>query len=206
MAVEVKMPQLGESVHEGTVGKWLKQPGDRVEKYEPLLEVITDKVDTEVTAVDSGTVLQILVPEGETVKVGTVLAMIGAPGEVVEAAGPQGTAADGRSRPAVEVEGDVVAFAPQACCERDVVAQPGEAAGPRHLDDPIEVRRMAHDRRRRGFDEIVESGVRELPPQGVHGRRREHHVAHETQAGQQDLQGSTVASSSSITGMSSLIG
>lgn len=83
MAVEVKMPQLGESVFEGTIGKWLKEEGDTVEKYEPLLEVVTDKVDTEVTAVDSGTVLAILVPEGETVTVGTVLAVIGEAGEEV---------------------------------------------------------------------------------------------------------------------------
>ncbi|MCE7938214.1 MAG: 2-oxo acid dehydrogenase subunit E2, partial [Chloroflexi bacterium CFX6] len=81
MAVEIKMPQLGESVFEGTIGKWLKQPGQTVEKYEPLLEVITDKVDTEITAVESGTLLEILVPEGETVKVGTVLALVGAAGE-----------------------------------------------------------------------------------------------------------------------------
>jgi len=83
MAVEVKMPQLGESVFEGTIGKWLKEEGDTVEKYEPLLEVVTDKVDTEVTAVESGTVLAILVPEGETVTVGTVLAVIGEAGEDV---------------------------------------------------------------------------------------------------------------------------
>jgi 2-oxoglutarate dehydrogenase E2 component (dihydrolipoamide succinyltransferase) len=98
MAVEVKMPQLGESVHEGTIGKWLKAVGDSVQKYEPLLEVITDKVDTEVTAAESGTVLAIVVPEGETVKVGTVLAMIGAPGEdVEEVAGGGGRAVEAAS-------------------------------------------------------------------------------------------------------------
>lgn len=81
MAIPIKMPQLGESVTEGTVGKWLKQPGDRVEKYEPLLEVVSDKVDTEITATDSGMLLSIQVPEGETVGVGTVLAYIGEAGE-----------------------------------------------------------------------------------------------------------------------------
>lgn len=83
MATPVKMPKLGESVHEGTIGKWLKKPGDRVEKYEPLLEVISDKVDTEVTATESGVLLSIEVPEGETVPVGTILAWIGEPGEEV---------------------------------------------------------------------------------------------------------------------------
>jgi 2-oxoisovalerate dehydrogenase E2 component (dihydrolipoyl transacylase) len=54
MATEIKMPKLGESVTEGTIGKWLKRPGERVEKYEALLEVTTDKVDTEVPAPESG--------------------------------------------------------------------------------------------------------------------------------------------------------
>lgn len=93
MAIPVKMPQLGESVTEGTVGKWLKKPGDQVEKYEPLLEVISDKVDTEITATDSGTLLSIEVPEGETVAVGTVLAYIGAEGE-------QPVRGDGSAEPA----------------------------------------------------------------------------------------------------------
>lgn len=81
MATEIKMPQLGESVTEGTIGRWLKQPGEPVAKYEPLLEVITDKVDTEVPAPSAGTLLEILVAEGETVPVGTVIARLGAAGE-----------------------------------------------------------------------------------------------------------------------------
>ncbi|MCB9177668.1 MAG: 2-oxo acid dehydrogenase subunit E2 [Caldilineae bacterium] len=101
MAVELKMPQLGESVHEGTIGKWLKQEGERVEKYDPVLEVITDKVDTEVTAVESGVLLKILVAEDETVAVGTVLAIIGEAGEAVEApAGKVGAATAAASAPA----------------------------------------------------------------------------------------------------------
>ena len=76
MPTEIKMPQLGESVTEGTVGRWLKQPGERVEKYEALLEVTTDKVDTEVPAPVSGIVREIAVPEGTTVRVGTLLAVL----------------------------------------------------------------------------------------------------------------------------------
>ena len=64
---KVTMPQLGESVAEGTIGKWLKQPGDTVEKYEPLLEVITDKVNAEVPSPFAGILKEILVQEGETV-------------------------------------------------------------------------------------------------------------------------------------------
>jgi len=76
MPTEIKMPQLGESVTEGTLGRWLKQPGERVEKYEALLEVTTDKVDTEVPAPVSGIVREIAVPEGATVRVGTLLAVL----------------------------------------------------------------------------------------------------------------------------------
>src|SRR5699024_6231905 len=73
----VEMPALGESVTEGTVTQWLKQVGDSVEVDEPLLEVSTDKVDTEVPSPVAGTVQEILVQEDETVEVGTVLAVVG---------------------------------------------------------------------------------------------------------------------------------
>lgn len=85
MPTEVIMPQLGESVVEGTVTRWLKSVGDEVEELEPLLEVNTDKVDTEIPSPASGTVLEILVEEGDTVDAGTVLAWLGEPGEEVPA-------------------------------------------------------------------------------------------------------------------------
>ena len=73
MRVDVVMPQLGASVVEGVVVKWLVAVGDLVAKDQPLLEISTDKVDTEVPSPVSGTVLQILVPEGSTVAVGMVV-------------------------------------------------------------------------------------------------------------------------------------
>jgi len=76
-AIDVVMPQMGVSVSEGTVTKWLKQEGEHVEADEPLLEISTDKVDTEVPSPASGTLTQILVLEGSTVEVGTPLARIG---------------------------------------------------------------------------------------------------------------------------------
>jgi len=76
-AIDVVMPQMGVSVSEGTITKWLKQQGEQVEADEPLLEISTDKVDTEVPSPGSGTLTQILVQEGETVEVGTKLAQIG---------------------------------------------------------------------------------------------------------------------------------
>ncbi|MGI8519738.1 MAG: biotin/lipoyl-containing protein, partial [Actinomycetota bacterium] len=77
MATEIKMPQLGESVVEGTITKWLKQEGDSVDEDELLVEVSTDKVDSEVPSSAAGTIEKILVGEGETVKVGTAIALVG---------------------------------------------------------------------------------------------------------------------------------
>ena len=74
---EIVMPQLGESVTEGTITKWFKQVGDSVAEDEPLFEVSTDKVDSEVPSPISGNITEILVPEGETVDVGVVLAIVG---------------------------------------------------------------------------------------------------------------------------------
>jgi len=82
MAKQVIMPQLGESVVEGTLTKWLKAPGDSIQEYEPLLEINTDKVDSEIPSPASGVLLEILVPEGKTVHAGELLAWIGDPGEV----------------------------------------------------------------------------------------------------------------------------
>ncbi|MGH3648819.1 MAG: biotin/lipoyl-containing protein, partial [Micromonosporaceae bacterium] len=76
MAVSVTMPQLGESVTEGTITRWLKQEGERVEADEPLLEVSTDKVDTEIPSPAAGVLTRIVVPEDETADVGAELAVI----------------------------------------------------------------------------------------------------------------------------------
>ena len=79
MATEVNLPALGESVTEGTVTRWLKQVGDEVAVDEPLLEVSTDKVDTEIPSPVAGTLLEIKAHEDDTVEVGAVLAVIGPP-------------------------------------------------------------------------------------------------------------------------------
>jgi pyruvate dehydrogenase E2 component (dihydrolipoamide acetyltransferase) len=79
-AIDVVMPQMGVSVSEGTITKWLKSQGEQVEADEPLLEISTDKVDTEVPSPGSGVLTEILVQEGETVEVGTKLAVIGGDG------------------------------------------------------------------------------------------------------------------------------
>ncbi|MBA2631849.1 MAG: 2-oxo acid dehydrogenase subunit E2 [Chloroflexi bacterium] len=94
MATTIKMPQLGESVTEGTIERWLVKEGDTVEQYDPLFEVVTDKVNAEVPAEVAGTVTKILVPDGETVAVGTPVAEIDAEGA--------GSAASDDDAPAAE--------------------------------------------------------------------------------------------------------
>ena len=91
MPTPVKMPQLGETVFEGTVARWLKQPGDPVQRQEPLLDITTDKIDTEVPAPAAGFLLKILADEGTTVQVGSVIAYIGDKEEEIteDAEGPR---------------------------------------------------------------------------------------------------------------------
>ena len=81
MAHNVIMPQMGESVAEGTIVRWLKAVGDEVDRDEPIFEITTDKVDAEIPAPESGVLLEIKVEAGETVEVGTLVAVIGAAGE-----------------------------------------------------------------------------------------------------------------------------
>jgi pyruvate/2-oxoglutarate dehydrogenase complex dihydrolipoamide acyltransferase (E2) component len=92
MATTIKMPQLGESVTEGTIERWLVKEGDTVEQYDPLFEVVTDKVNAEVPAEVAGTVTKIIVGDGETVKVGTPLAEIDAGNGASAAASPEASA------------------------------------------------------------------------------------------------------------------
>src|SRR5438445_12683425 len=95
---ELKMPKLGESVTEGTIGKWLKQPGEKVDKYDLLVEVQTDKVNTEIPSPVAGTLKEVKVQEGETVPIGTLLAIFDtADGEA--AAQPSTAAPSSQVRP-----------------------------------------------------------------------------------------------------------
>ncbi len=88
MAVTVELPHVGESVVEGTIGKWLKQPGDTVRRYEPLVEVVTDKVTMEVPSPVAGELLRVLAEEGETLPMGAPIAEVGVPGETPGPAAP----------------------------------------------------------------------------------------------------------------------
>jgi pyruvate/2-oxoglutarate dehydrogenase complex dihydrolipoamide acyltransferase (E2) component len=116
--VEVVMPQMGVSVSEGTVTRWLKQPGETVELDEPLLEISTDKVDTEVPSPGEGVVTEIRVQEGETVEVGTVLAVIAPEGSAAVEPASAAPAAEASPAPAAE------APAPEPAPAEPTVAAP----------------------------------------------------------------------------------
>ena len=134
---EVVMPQMGVSVSEGTVTKWLKQVGETIGRDEPLLEISTDKVDTEVPSPAEGVVSQILVQEGQTVEVGTVLALIAPAGAPVGAADPTPAPAEPApvATPAPEpvaVAPEPVAVAPEPAPEptAPAAAEPAAASAP----------------------------------------------------------------------------
>src|SRR6266516_2522224 len=121
MATPVTMPQLGETVVEGTITKWLKQEGESVDRDEPLFEISTDKVDTEVPSPVAGKILQIKVPEGETVQVGTELALI---------------ETDGQGAVAPSKEEAAPASAPQAETEPEEAERAEEAAEQEERQEP----------------------------------------------------------------------
>src|SRR5437016_3740956 len=86
MPTDVVMPQMGESIFEGTITKWLKKPGDKVERDEPLFEISTDKVDAEIPSPSAGVLKEIKIKEGQTVPINTVVATIDAAGAAASAA------------------------------------------------------------------------------------------------------------------------
>jgi len=140
MATKVLMPQLGESVNEATVTKWLKTVGEAVAEYDPILEVNTDKVDSEIPAPVSGVVLATLVEEGATVQAGTLLAWIGQPGEAL-----QGGDAPAAPTPVRQAE-TVAATSPDTPVEFAAPAVTAAPASPRDLGfiSPV-VSRMASE-------------------------------------------------------------
>jgi pyruvate dehydrogenase E2 component (dihydrolipoamide acetyltransferase) len=132
-AVDVVMPQMGVSVSEGTVTKWLKSEGEQVEADEALLEISTDKVDTEVPSPGTGVLTQILVQEGETVDVGTKLAVIGGEGASA-ASGSEPQSQEGPPEPATQAAADASMAAASegvgdvAPSEQEQPVEPAEAA------------------------------------------------------------------------------
>jgi 2-oxoisovalerate dehydrogenase E2 component (dihydrolipoyl transacylase) len=114
---KVTMPQLGESVAEGTIGKWLKQPGDTVEKYEPLVEVITDKVNAEVPSPFAGVLKEILVEEGATVPNNAEIAVIETSDDAANGSGADAKPAEADSTPPSTPTSEATEAAPPATAE-----------------------------------------------------------------------------------------
>ena len=172
--IEVVMPQMGVSVSEGTITKWLKQPGEAIARDEPLLEISTDKVDTEVPSPGDGVLQEILVSEGQTVDVGTVVGRIGPAGsEAVDGRLPRSPRRPRLLRPSSlpPTPRSVVAAPPAST---GTGTEPADACSPRlrpqRLSLPLpSARRTAGDDRQR-------TSVR-LPRRRAHrcrARRRSH--------------------------------
>jgi len=112
MAADVVMPQMGESIFEGTITKWLKKPGDKVERDEPLFEISTDKVDAEIPSPTAGVLKEIKVKEGQTVPINTVVATIDGAGGAAAVSAPAPTPAPKAEVPKAEASKSVAAPAP----------------------------------------------------------------------------------------------
>jgi 2-oxoglutarate dehydrogenase E2 component (dihydrolipoamide succinyltransferase) len=150
MPTDVIMPQMGESIFEGTLTKWLKKAGDRVEKDEPLFEISTDKVDAEIPSPVAGILSEIMVPEGETVEVNTVVAVVTEHGEAAavpaKKAKPtqpvEAQAAVSTPAPSGIPSPKAVIPAPKAQLAPPQVAQAAQVAGERIRSSPL-VRKIA---------------------------------------------------------------
>jgi pyruvate dehydrogenase E2 component (dihydrolipoamide acetyltransferase) len=146
MATDVVMPQMGESIFEGTITKWLKKPGDKVERDEPLFEISTDKVDAEIPSPSAGVLKEIKVNEGQTVPIQTVVAVIDGAGTAVAAApAPAPAPAKAAAPPAPAAAAPAPAPAPRpaaAAAPSAPAAVPPRSGGERIHSSPL-VRRMA---------------------------------------------------------------
>ena len=141
MPTDVVMPQMGESIFEGTITKWLKKPGDAVEKDEPLFEISTDKVDAEIPAPASGILTEIKSPEGETVTINTVVAIIGGSNEAPAPA----AAAEPTPAVAPKSEAPKQAAAPPPVAVPVPQSQPAPIVSDEQLRSSPLVRRIARE-------------------------------------------------------------
>jgi len=135
MAVDVIMPQMGESIFEGTITKWLKKPGDKIERDEPLFEISTDKVDAEIPSPAAGVLKEIKVNEGQTVPIQTIVALIDADGAgaATAQAAPAAAKPQGAPAPAPAAAKAAASAAPPAAKSAPAVMPPPSAsAGPSH--------------------------------------------------------------------------
>jgi pyruvate dehydrogenase E2 component (dihydrolipoyllysine-residue acetyltransferase) len=151
MAVDIVMPQMGESIFEGTITKWLKKPGDKVERDEPLFEISTDKVDAEIPSPSAGVLKEIKVGEGQTVPIQTVVGTIDAAGSAAAAPAPSPAKAEAPApakAPAAAAPAPAAAPKPAAPVPAPAAAAPASVSsgstGERIHSSPL-VRRMAKE-------------------------------------------------------------
>jgi pyruvate dehydrogenase E2 component (dihydrolipoamide acetyltransferase) len=132
MSVNVIMPQMGESIFEGTVTKWLKKPGEKIERDEPLFEISTDKVDAEIPSPASGVLQEIIVGEGQTVPIQTVVGVIASEGAAVAAPAPAASVAPSPPSPAPAASAKPAAGeqAPPSAAQEQAPAQQSEKKSP----------------------------------------------------------------------------
>jgi 2-oxoglutarate dehydrogenase E2 component (dihydrolipoamide succinyltransferase) len=140
MATDVLMPQMGESIAEGTIVRWIKKVGDTIDRDEPLFEISTDKVDAEIPSPGAGVLLEVRVNEGETVPVNSVVAVIGAPDDVRSTPAPTSQADGTTSASPSAANGDPAAVPPTVS-----VAQPETVEDIRRTRSSPVVRRIARD-------------------------------------------------------------
>jgi len=163
MAVDVIMPQMGESIFEGTITKWLKKPGDKIERDEPLFEISTDKVDAEIPSPSAGVLKEIKVNEGQTVPIQTVVAVIEAAGAAASAAAPAPAKAEtAKPAPAPTAVAPAKPAAPAPASGAPAAPQrPAAAGGGEKVRSSPLVRRIA---RENGVD------LTQVPGTGAGGR------------------------------------
>src|SRR5687768_14127202 len=134
--IEVPMPQMGESIAEGTVSVWLKKVGDKVERDEPIMEIATDKVDAEIPSPAAGILAEVVVQEGQTVEVGTIVAYI----ETDAGAAVAAPAAAAPAAPAAAVdtgEGIIAARDVPGATAPVAAAAPAKSDGPETAEDRL---------------------------------------------------------------------
>ena len=146
MAVEVIMPQMGESIFEGTITKWLKKLGDSIDRDEPLFEISTDKVDAEIPSPAAGVLKEIRVEEGKTVPIQTVVAVIDAPGTQVAAAKPAATRqSEASAKPPAPTKAQAPPQASQKAEQRPAPAPPPSSSAPVSETTPPEGAAVGED-------------------------------------------------------------
>ena len=182
MPTNVIMPQMGESIAEGTLTKWLKKAGDAVKRDEPLFEISTDKVDAEIPAPASGTLLEILVPEGQTVPINTVVALLAEAGEAAAtapapSAPPAAPAAEEKPREDssnVQQQAPAAAPAPQPAAAPPAPSQKSPAPSPSLPPQPGESKEELLKRRSspvvRAIAEEKGVDIGQIPGTGISGR------------------------------------